>query len=178
MTGYSCASYLKHYSVAIQNFERYAVSLGDNVRIGSISSDGRNMDDLLAVLDLAEVRERLGGYDSMLGIEFGDADLSGGEWQRIALARAMFKHADVVVLDEPTSAIDPMLEYDLLNQFLNVAKEKTCIVISHRIGLCKKADNIIVMEKGRIVGQGRHEYLVENNEKYRELWNAQSKWYE
>ncbi|MBP1586888.1 MAG: ABC transporter ATP-binding protein, partial [Clostridia bacterium] len=61
---------------------------------------------------------------------------------------------------------------------LNVAKEKTCIVISHRIGLCKKADNIIVMEKGRIVGQGRHEYLVENNAKYRELWNAQSKWYE
>ncbi|MBP1588110.1 MAG: ABC transporter ATP-binding protein, partial [Clostridia bacterium] len=163
VTGYSCASYLKHYSVAIQNFERYAVSLGDNVRIGSISSDGRNMDDLFAVLDLAEVRERLGGYDSMLGIEFGDADLSGGEWQRIALARAMFKNADVVVLDEPTSAIDPMLEYDLLNQFLNVAKEKTCIVISHRIGLCKKADNIIVMEKGRIVGQGRHEYLVENN---------------
>ena len=127
--------------------------------------------------DLTDVKERLGGYDAMLGIEFGDADLSGGEWQRVALARAMYKNADIIVLDEPTSAIDPLLVFDLLNQFLNMAKYRTCIVISHRIGLCKKADKIVVMHNGKIVEQGTHDFLIQRQGKYSELWNAQSKWY-
>ena len=174
---YQNMSYLQNFSVATQSFEKYAITLVDNVRISDITSRAQNIDTFFTMCNLTEVKERLGGYDSMLGIEFGDADLSGGEWQRVALARAMYKNADLVVLDEPTSAIDPLLEYDLLNQFLDIAKNRTCIVISHRIALCKKADKIIVMHKGEIVEEGTHDLLIKNNGKYYELWTAQSKWY-
>lgn len=171
-------SYLRNFSIAIQDFERYAIPLSDNVRISDISNQTQDMDRFFKACDLMDVKERLGGYDTMLGIEFGDADLSGGEWQRVALARSMYKNADIVVLDEPTSAIDPLLEFDLLNQFLDIAKDRTCIVISHRIGLCKKANKIVVMHKGKIVEQGTHDCLIQQNGKYSELWNAQSKWYQ
>ncbi len=170
-------SYLRNFSIAIQSFERYAISLADNVLISNINNRTQNMDSFFSMCDLSEIRDRLGGYDTMLGIEFGDADLSGGEWQRVALARAMYKNADIVVLDEPTSAIDPLLEFDLLNHFLEIAEERTCIVISHRIGLCKKADKIVVMDNGKIVEQGTHDFLIHSHGKYYELWLAQSKWY-
>lgn len=170
-------SYLHYFSIAIQDFERYAIPLSDNIIISDIANRTQDLDEFFTMCDLTDVKERLGGYDAMLGIEFGDADLSGGEWQRVALARAMYKNADIIVLDEPTSAIDPLLEFDLLNQFLNMAKNRTCIVISHRIGLCKKADKIVVMHNGKIVEQGTHDFLIQRQGKYSELWNAQSKWY-
>ena len=170
-------SYLHYFSIAIQDFERYAIPLSDNIIISDIANRTQDLDEFFTMCDLTDVKERLGGYDAMLGIEFGDADLSGGEWQRVALARAMYKNADIIVLDEPTSAIDPLLEFDLLNQFLNMAKNRTCIVISHRIGLCKKADKIVVMHNGKIVEQGTHDFLIQSQGKYSELWNAQSKWY-
>ena len=170
-------SYLHYFSIAIQDFERYAIPLSDNIIISDITNPTQDLDEFFTMCDLTDVKERLGGYDAMLGIEFGDADLSGGEWQRVALARAMYKNADIIVLDEPTSAIDPLLEFDLLNQFLNMAKNRTCIVISHRIGLCKKADKIVVMHNGKIVEQGTHDFLIQRQGKYSELWNAQSKWY-
>lgn len=170
-------SYLHYFSIAIQDFERYAIPLSDNIIISDIANRTQDLDEFFTMCDLTDVKERLGGYDAMLGIEFGDADLSGGEWQRVALARAMYKNADIIVLDEPTSAIDPLLEFDLLNQFLNMAKNRTCIVISHRIGLCKKADKIVVMHNGKIAEQGTHDFLIQRQGKYSELWNAQSKWY-
>ncbi len=171
-------SYLGKYSIAIQNFERYAITMGDNIRISDITDTEKDMDEFCKICNLTDIKEKLGSYDTMLGIEFGDKDLSGGEWQRVALARAMYKsEAEIVVLDEPTSAIDPLLEYDLLNQFMEIAKNRTCIVISHRIGLCKKANQIIVMDKGKVVETGTHESLMEKNGKYSELWNAQAKWY-
>ena len=170
-------SYLHYFSIAIQDFERYAIPLSDNIIISDITNPTQDLDEFFTMCDLTDVKERLGGYDAMLGIEFGVADLSGGEWQRVALARAMYKNADIIVLDEPTSAIDPLLEFDLLNQFLNMAKNRTCIVISHRIGLCKKADKIVVMHNGKIVEQGTHDFLIQRQGKYSELWNAQSKWY-
>lgn len=170
-------SYLHYFSIAIQDFERYAIPLSDNIIISDITNPTQDLDEFFTMCDLTDVKERLGGYDAMLGIEFGDADLSGGEWQRVALARAMYKNADIIVLDEPTSAIDPLLEFDLLNQFLNMAKNRTCIVISHRIWLCKKADKIVVMHNGKIVEQGTHDFLIQRQGKYSELWNAQSKWY-
>ncbi len=170
-------SYLHYFFIAIQDFERYAIPLSDNIIISDITNPTQDLDEFFTMCDLTDVKERLGGYDAMLGIEFGDADLSGGEWQRVALARAMYKNADIIVLDEPTSAIDPLLEFDLLNQFLNMAKNRTCIVISHRIGLCKKADKIVVMHNGKIVEQGTHDFLIQRQGKYSELWNAQSKWY-
>jgi len=126
-------SYLHYFSIAIQDFERYAIPLSDNIIISDITNPTQDLDEFFTMCDLTDVKERLGGYDAMLGIEFGDADLSGGEWQRVALARAMYKNADIIVLDEPTSAIDPLLEFDLLNQFLNMAKNRTCNIPQNRV---------------------------------------------
>lgn len=171
------SSYYEKFSMAIQNFERYAIALQDNVTISNIYINIDNLDEFFYMCDLTKIKEKLGGYDAMLGIEFGDADLSGGEWQKIALARSIYRNGEIVVLDEPTSAIDPLLEYELLNKFLNIAKEKTCIIISHRVGLCKKADKIIVMNEGKVVEQGKHNELINKKGKYYELWNAQAQWY-
>lgn len=83
----------------------------------------------------------------------------------------------MIILDEPTSAIDPLQEYDLLNKYIDISMHKTCIIISHRVGICQKADNIIVMHQGRVVETGNHKELLEKNGKYCELWKAQAQWY-
>lgn len=170
--------YYKKFSIAIQDFEKYAISLKDNVIISDFLNSKPDIEDLFISNDLICVKERLGGYDTMLGIEFGDEELSGGEWQRVALARSMYKDSEVVILDEPTSAIDPLQEYELLNKFIEISKQKTCIVISHRVGICKKADKIVVLHNGKIVEIGNHMELLKNKSKYYELWKSQAQWYE
>lgn len=171
-------AYFKKFSIAIQNFEKYAVTIRDNVKISNYLVDDTNLEKVFINNSLIEVKNRLGGYDTMLGIEFGDEELSGGEWQRVALARSMFRNSEIVILDEPTSAIDPLQEYQLLNKFIELAKEKTCIIISHRVGICKKADKIVVLHDGKLVEVGTHEELLKAKNKYFELWTAQSQWYE
>lgn len=178
MTEVDTIEYYKKFSIAIQDFEKYAISLKDNVIISDFLTSKPNLDDLFNSNDLIYVKERLGGYDAMLGIEFGDEELSGGEWQRVALARSMYKDSEVIILDEPTSAIDPLQEYDLLNKFIEISKQKTCIIVSHRVGICKKADKIVVLHNGQIVETGNHIELLRNKSKYYELWKAQAQWYE
>ena len=178
LTTLDTAYYYRKFSIVIQNFEKYAISLKDNVVISDYLSSKADLEDLFHHNDLVSVKDRLGGYDAMLGIEFGDEELSGGEWQRVALARSMYKDSEIIVFDEPTSAIDPLQEYDLLNKFIEIAKQKTCIIISHRVGICKKADKIVVLHNGQIVETGNHHELLKNKSKYYELWRAQAQWYE
>lgn len=172
-------SYFKLFTMAIQNFGKYAISLADNIKISDIKNENKKLDDFfIRDKSLLKIKEQLGGYDTLLGIEFGDAELSGGEWQRIALARAIYRDSEIIVLDEPTSAIDPLFEYELLNQFITVSAQKTCIIISHRVGICKKADKILVMHHGKLVEQGSHEELLGQKGTYFELWNSQAQWYQ
>ncbi len=177
MTDMDTGEYYRKFSIALQDFQKYAISLRDNVTISDFTAANTNLDDLFYMNDLISVRDRLGGYDTMLGIEFGDETLSGGEWQKVALARSLYKPSEVIILDEPTSAIDPLQEYDLLNKYIDISMHKTCIIISHRVGICQKADNIIVMHHGRVVETGNHKELLEKNGKYCELWKAQAQWY-
>jgi ABC-type multidrug transport system fused ATPase/permease subunit len=115
--------------------------------------------------------------DVSLGKEFGGGDLSGGEWQKVAIARALYKEGCFVVLDEPTSALDPLIESEILGKFIAVMKDKTAVIVSHRIGLCKLVDKLVVMKDGKIAGYGPHDELLETNAYYRKLFFEQQKWY-
>lgn len=118
------------------------------------------------------------GLDSLLSKEFGGTDLSGGQWQRIAIARGMYRRHKIIVLDEPTAAIDPLEESKIYKQFAEISKGKTSIIITHRIGSARIADKIIVMDKGTIVGYGNHEELIKENKLYRTMFNSQAQWYQ
>ena len=115
--------------------------------------------------------------DEQLGREFGGKELSGGQWQKLAIARGLFKSSELIILDEPTSALDPLLETEILQQFIEIAKNKTAVIISHRVGLCKLADRIVVMKAGQICEMGTHDKLIEKDGEYRQLYTSQEQWY-
>jgi ATP-binding cassette subfamily B protein len=118
------------------------------------------------------------GLDVMLAREFGGIDLSGGEWQRVAIARGLYRPHDTIILDEPTAAIDPLEEDRVYRTFLNTAHGKTAIIVTHRLGLARIADRILVMERGRIVQDGSHAALIATPGPYARMFQAQAAWYE
>ena len=105
-------------------------------------------------------------------------DLSGGEWQRLALARAYANNAPVYLLDEPTAALDPISDSQVYQDFQKASEDKTTILISHRLGSVKLADQILVLDHGRIVEAGSHEKLMENKQLYYEMYESQRSWYQ
>lgn len=116
-------------------------------------------------------------FGTLLGREFGGAELSGGQWQRIAIARGLYKEHDMIVLDEPTASIDPLEETRLYRMFARMAEGKTAFIVTHRIGSAQLADRILVFDKGKIVEQGTHEELIKSGGKYAFLYREQGKWY-
>ena len=104
-------------------------------------------------------------------------ELSEGEWQRLAVARCLYKNAPFVILDEPTSALDPISEQNLLNQYLRLSAGKTSVIITHRLGICQFVDKIVVLEDGAIVQQGSHKELMEKEGLYKQLFMNQQRWY-
>ena len=105
-------------------------------------------------------------------------DLSGGQWQRIAIARGIYRTSWLIVLDEPTSNIDPCEESLIYEKFAQITKGRTALLITHRIGSAKIADKIVVMKEGRLVEAGRHSELLEQGGEYARLFKAQEQWYE
>ena len=168
-----------YISVIPQNFVSYSLTLRENI---AISDPGHLQDDTLIkqsleLSGLESLLNEVGSLDEQLGREFGGKELSGGQWQKIAIARGLFKTSELIILDEPTSALDPLLETEILQQFIEIAKDKTAIIISHRVGLCKLADRIIVMKDGQICEMGTHYDLIEKDGEYRRLYAAQEQWY-
>lgn len=104
-------------------------------------------------------------------------EISGGEAQKLAIARALYKDSPVVILDEPTSALDPVAEYEIYAKFDELVSEKTSIYISHRMSSCRFCDNIIVFDAGEITQMGNHDTLIKENGLYSEMWNAQARYY-
>jgi len=168
-------------SAVFQKYQRYQMTLRENIQI---SSAEKNAEDsrLKQICKSAGITDDIetypDGYDTMLSREFDGVDLSGGQWQRVAIGRAFFKHHGLIVLDEPTSAIDPYEETRIYNQFAEISKNKTSIIVTHRLGSVKLADRIVVMKKGEIVQVGTHQELIaEDSGEYARLYRSQEQWY-
>ena len=116
--------------------------------------------------------------DTVLSKEFHGIDISGGEWQRLAIARGIYREHDLIVLDEPTAAIDPIEEAFVYKQFARISEGKTVLVVTPRLGSVKSADRIIVLNEGKIIEDGSHNELIEKNGFYAKMYFEQAKWYQ
>jgi len=175
--GYSASSVLKETSGVFQKYQRYKMTLKENVSISDHTVEA-DTDKIRSVLEKAGFEKDGIGLDDMLSPEFGGADLSGGQWQRVAIARGLYRVNGFIVLDEPTSAIDPVEETKIYKQFARLAEGKCALVVTHRIGSAKLADRIIVMDAGKVVDMGTHEELTARPGQYARMWEAQAQWYE
>ena len=164
-------------TAVFQNYVRYtSLSLEDNVRI----SKADRKDNIEKYLDLADanyIANLSCGYRTIMSREFDGVELSGGQWQRIAMARGLYRPHELIILDEPTAAIDPLEETRIYKMFAEYAKGKICILVTHRLGSAKIADRILVMDSGRIIESGSHEELLEIGGRYAEMWNASAEGY-
>lgn len=170
----------KNTSAVFQKFQKYKFTLRDNILISNINmADDKKIKDILKEVEIDLKRDCFkDDLDTMLSREFGGIDLSGGQWQRIAIGRGLYNFSNLIILDEPTAAIDPIEEGKIFSKFKEIAKEKTAVIITHRMGTVKIADKIVVLDKGRISEMGTHEEMMKTNGKYKEMYEAQSKWYE
>ena len=169
------------FSVVYQDFARYEVSLGDNIALGNASGKPSREDvyKVTSKVGLTETIEKLkDGLDTNLGkIEEEASDLSGGQWQRIAIARSLISPAPLKVLDEPTAALDPIAESQIYQEFEGLMNGKTTIFISHRLGSTKLADEILVIDGGEIVEMGNHQDLMKKEGLYAHMFESQRRWY-
>ena len=117
------------------------------------------------------------GLDCLLSREFGGVDLSGGEWQKLAMARGIYRNHSFIVLDEPVAAIDPLREAEIYKMYADIAKGKTVIIVTHRLSSVQFADRIVVLKSGSIAETGTHKELLEHNGVYAEMFAAQREWY-
>lgn len=174
--------YRKRFGVIFQDFFKYEFTLRENIAVGNIS-EIKN-DEIIgyaASKSLAEevVKVMEEGLEQRLGRRFYQGqELSGGQWQKVALARAYMKDADIMVLDEPTSALDAQAEYDVFERFIALTKGKTSIIISHRFSTVRMADRILVLQDGKVLELGTHEELMENPKLYSELFKLQAAGYQ
>lgn len=173
---YSNSSKFKNISAVFQNFIKYKLSAEDNIRISDISSQD-SIENASSKINLSFHDLKISN-ETMLCREFGGQDLSGGQWQRIAIARGLYRPHDLIVLDEPTAAIDPIEEANVFSTFKKLSDDKTCIFVTHRLGSTQIADKIIVMENGQIVEEGTNQELIKLKGKYYKLLESQAKWYE
>lgn len=177
---YSHAEYRKLIGIVFQDFSLPALQLGKSIACGE-SYDGNKLKRILYEAGLKgwiEARE-VSMEDCLFKDYSGDGlEVSGGEGQKIAIARAIYKDAPLIVLDEPTAALDPRAEADIFQSFDRLTQNKTCIIISHRLSSCKFCHRILVLHEGRLIQSGSHEKLLEKGGKYKELWDAQAGLYD
>ncbi len=173
---------LRDQSAAVfQDYTRFAFTLGENIGFGRSERMGERSE--------IERAARQGGadtvaghlpksYDTLLTREFeGGTELSGGEWQRVAISRGFMRRAGLVVLDEPTASLDPQAEADVFRRFLSMSGGRTTIVVSHRLGSARLCDRILVLKEGRLVENGTHDELVSRGGEYARMWSLQAGWY-
>jgi len=175
---YNLEDYTSQVAVIFQDFMRYDMTARENIAIGRITETGNLPSIVMAARkSMAEdvIRKLHGGYEQMLGRRFeGGVDLSGGEWQKVALARAYLRDAQVLILDEPTAPLDARSEHEVFRRFAELTEGKLSVLISHRFSTVRMADRIIVLEKGQISEQGRHEQLVTQGGRYAEMFDMQA----
>ncbi len=175
---YDVQKYRDSIGTVFQDFQIFAGSVRENVLLDVADGCGEDgIKEALADSGLMERVERMEkGIDTPLTTEFMEdgMDLSGGESQKLAIARVFYRKAGLMILDEPSSALDPIAEYQLNHAMLSATKDKTVIFISHRLSTTRLADRIIMLEQGRIVEQGSHSELLERDGKYAQMWRVQA----
>lgn len=179
---YDQAAYQQFFGVIFQDFVKFELTLRENIAMGEIKEIGNQPRiDGAAEKSLAnQVIESLPmGYDQPLGKRFKmGKDLSGGQWQKVAIARAYMKDAKVLILDEPTSALDARAETEAFNRFIQLTAGKTAVIISHRFSTVRIADRVMVLKNGSVLEMGTHEELMANDRLYAELFNLQAAGYQ
>lgn len=177
---YSKDSIMKLYSVVFQDFKIFSTTLAQNIA----ANEKPNSERLFASLDKANIKDRVLKMENKENtylykdLDKAGVEISGGEAQKLALARALYKDAPIVILDEPTAALDPIAENEIYSRFNSFVDNKTAIYISHRLSSCAFCDNIAVFDKAQLVEFGTHQELIASDGKYSELWNAQAQYYQ
>lgn len=176
---YSKESIISLYSVVFQDFKIFSTTLAQNIS----TNEEYDKERLYDALDKANIKDRVLKMENKectylyKDLDKAGVEISGGEAQKLALARALYKDAPIVILDEPTAALDPIAEHEIYNRFNSFVENKTAIYISHRLSSCVFCDKIAVFDKSKLVESGTHQELLTAGEKYFELWNAQAKYY-
>jgi len=173
--------YRRLFSVVFQNFMLYFLSARDNIRLAENEGDDdpARVREAAAMAGISELLGSLpGGYDTMLGHQTeGGREMSWGEWQKIAIARALYRKAPVLILDEPSSSLDADSEYEIFSDMKRISGGRTCIIISHRLSNVKDADRIIVLDRGRIAETGTHDELMKAGGRYFTMFTRQKSMY-
>ena len=179
---YDLAALRKNVGVIFQDYIRYQMTAAQNIAVGNIDEAGnRELVERSAQKSMADalIQRLAGKYDQALGRRFNQGvELSGGEWQKIALARAYMKEAQLLILDEPTSALDARAEYEVFQRFAELTEGKTAVLISHRFSTVRMADRILVLDRGELLEIGSHEELLAKSGRYAELFNLQALGYQ
>lgn len=162
-----------HMSAVFQKFNRYKLNIDENITISDLNEKEGYTEALYKIDENMNIDRNI-----ILSRDFDGIDLSGGQWQKIAIARGIHKKSKILILDEPTAAIDPIQESELYNNFMKISENKTSIIITHRLGIARLADRIVVMKDGKIVEIGKHQELIDKQEEYYKMWSAQANWYQ
>ena len=168
------------FACVFQDYVRYNLTLKENVQIGDLREEKEDVKVAAALhrIDPMLLSEIGGSLDKKLGkLTSESQDISGGQWQKVALARAEYSSAGVIVMDEPTSAIDPILEKNMIEQLTKNNAHRMAFMITHRLGSVQKMDKVIVLKDGKIKAQGSHGKLIKEDEYYAKLYKTQEKWY-
>jgi len=178
---YALSDLRNNIGVIFQDFVRYHFTAAENIAVGRIDK----LDDRDRIVDAArrslanDVIDKLPEhYEQILGKRFKrGVELSGGEWQKIAIARAYMRDSQLLILDEPTAALDARAEYEVFNRFKELSAGRTAVLISHRFSSVRMADRILVLNQGEIEAMGTHDELLEQNGRYAELFRLQAQGY-
>ena len=176
---YNYQEYMDIFSVVFQDFQLLSFPLGENVGAGENYHRERALECLEKAGFSARAASLPKGLDTPVYKDFDDSGIqvSGGEAQKIAIARALYREAPFIILDEPTAALDPMAEYEIYTKFNEIIDGRTAIYISHRLASCRFCDEILVFSQGRVDARGDHDTLLAQGGKYCQLWNAQAQYY-
>jgi ATP-binding cassette, subfamily B, bacterial len=183
LTDFNLKQWRQNIAIIFQDFGRYSFTLGENITLEEL-----NLPEDLSRLEYAQVKANISelvkklpqGHETPLGKQFSGTELSGGQWQKLALARAFVREdkAQLLILDEPTAALDPKSESEIYNRFTELSQDKMTILITHRLASVKMANRIFVLKDGRIVESGNHATLKDKKGEYAKLWKLQAKHYQ